>query len=204
MKLKKSPFTGEGQTHSNFNGILISNAAEPTMTSPEMVEWINVERKSKAEEEGMPFPCKKYRKLRHADFTKKVPKVLGEGYAKNFEHPFISEQNGEEYPGYKFPKREACLMAMSYSYELQSKVYDYMEELDRQTHGYLGYTIQELQDIVAGARKHSDEDSSDAGRRLRKRQDDLVLLGKAELLVDRLGQINLDLIGGGKAREIHL
>ena len=94
-------------------------------------------------------------------------------------------------------------MAMSYSYELQAKVYDYMEELDRQTHGYLGYTIQELQDIVAGARKHSDEDSSDAGRRLRKRQDDLVLLGKAELLVDRLGQINLDLIGGGKAGEFH-
>ena len=203
MKLKESPLIGEEQTHSDFSSILISNTAEPTMTSPEMVEWINAERKSKAEEEGMPFPCKKYRKLRHADFTKKVPKVPGVGYAKNFEHPFISEQNGEEYHGYKFPKREACLMAMSYSYELQAKVYDYMEELDRQTHGYLGYTIQELQDIVAGARKHSDEDSSDAGRRLRKRQDDLVLLGKAELLVDRLGQINLDLIGGGKAGEVH-
>ncbi|MCT4713217.1 Rha family transcriptional regulator [Enterobacteriaceae bacterium H11S18] len=203
MKLKESPLTGEGKTHSEFGGNFISAIAEPTMSSLEMVDYINADRKAKAEAEGMSFPCKKYRKLRHADFTKKVPKVLGEEYAKDFAHPFVNEQNGEEYPGYQFPKREACLMAMSYSYELQAKVYDYMEELDRQSHGYLNYTVQELQDIVAGARKHSDEDSSDAGRRLRQRQDDLVLLGKAEQLVDSLGQINLDLIGGGKVEVRH-
>ncbi|NQF32246.1 Rha family transcriptional regulator [Enterobacter asburiae] len=174
----------------------------PTMSSLEMVDYINAERQRKSEEEGMFFPCKKYRKLRHADFTKKVPKVLGEGYAKNFVHPFVNEQNGEEYPGYQFPKREACLMAMSYSYELQAKVYDYMEELDRQAHGYLNYSVQELQAIVAGARKVSDEDSSDAGRRLRKRQDDLVLLEKAETLVKSLSQLKLDLIGGGKFLEV--
>lgn len=174
----------------------------PTMDSLDMVDYINAERREKAEAEGMPFPCKKYRKLRHADFTKKVPKVLGEGYAKNFVHPFVNEQNGEEYPGYQFPKREACLMAMSYSYELQAKVYDYMEELDRQAHGYLNYSVQELQDIVAGARKVSDEDSSDAGRRLRQRQDDLVLLEKAESLVESLSQLKLDLVGGGKYLEV--
>jgi hypothetical protein len=35
-------------------------------------------------------------------------------------------------PGYTFPKREACLMAMSYSYELQAKVYDRMTALEEQ------------------------------------------------------------------------
>jgi hypothetical protein len=175
----------------------------PTMSSFEMVDYINAERKAKAEAEDMSFPCKNGRKLRHFDFTKKVPKVLGEEYAKNFEHLFVSEQNGEEYPGYKFPKREACLMAMSYSYELQAKVYDYMEELDRQAHGYLNYSVQELQDIVSGARKASDEDSSDAGRRLRKRQEDLVLLEKAESLVESLSQLKLDLIEGGTYQGCH-
>ncbi|EDN7240451.1 Rha family transcriptional regulator [Salmonella enterica] len=167
----------------------------PTMSSLQMVDYINADRKAKAQAEGMDFPCKKYRKLRHADFTKKVPNVLGLGYAKNFAHPFKNEQNGEEYPGYLFPKREACLMAMSYSYELQAAVYDYMEELDRQKGGYLGYTIGELQHIVASARQYSDEDSSDAGRRLRKRQDDLILLEKAEELVSSLSQLSLNLPG---------
>ncbi|MNW09608.1 hypothetical protein D3C71_2066420 [compost metagenome] len=55
-----------------------------------------------------------------------------------------------------------------------------------------------MRNIVATARKASDEDSSDAGRRLRKRQDDLPELLKAERLVDAMGQIAFDLIGGGK------
>ena len=79
---KLTALTGCGQTHSDFSSILISNTAEPTMTSPEMVEWINAERKSNAEEEGMPFPCKKYRKLRHADFTKKILKFWVRGMRK--------------------------------------------------------------------------------------------------------------------------
>ncbi|HID8512852.1 TPA: Rha family transcriptional regulator [Serratia marcescens] len=166
-----------------------------TMSSLQMVDYINAERKGKAQAEGMDFPCKKYRKLRHADFMKKVPRVLGEGCAKNFSHPQRNEQNGEEYPGYSFPKREACLMAMSYSYELQAAVYDYMEELDHQKGGYLGYTIGELQNIVASARQYSDEDSSDAGRRLKKRQGDLILLERAEHLVSSLSQLSLNLPG---------
>lgn len=197
---KLNALSGQGLVQPEISQHCIS---APTMSSHEMVDYINAERKAKAEAEGMSFPCKKYRKLRHADFMKKVPKVLGEGYAKNFVHPFVSEQNGEEYPGYQFPKREACLMAMSYSYELQAKVYDYMEELDRQAHGYLNYSVQELQDIVAGARKASDEDSCDAGRRLRKRQDDLVLLEKAESLVESLSQLKLDFIGSERDKEIH-
>ncbi|EDT2838627.1 Rha family transcriptional regulator [Salmonella enterica subsp. enterica] len=189
---KINALTGQGFDQPENGHTVIS---VPTMSSLQMVDYINADRKAKAQAEGMDFPCKKYRKLRHADFTKKVPNVLGQGYAKNFAHPFKNEQNGEEYPGYLFPKREACLMAMSYSYELQAAVYDYMEELDRQKGGYLGYTIGELQHIVASARQYSDEDSSDAGRRLRKRQDDLILLEKAEDLVSSLSQLSLNLPG---------
>lgn len=200
MKLKENPLAGEGQAHSEFGGSLISAIVEPTMSSLDMVDYINSDRKAKADAEGMSFPCKKYRKLRHDSLMLKVPKVLGENQSPKFSGDYTDEK-GRTYPCFHFPKREACLMAMSYSYELQAKVYDYMEELDRQAHGYLNYTVQELQAIVGGARKLSDEDSSDAGRRLRKRQDDLVLLDKAEQLVDSLGQINLDFIGGGKVGE---
>lgn len=200
MKLQNKPLHGEAQTHYKFGCSLISKIVEPTLSSIEMVDYINTERKGKAEAEGMAFPCKKYRKLRHADFTKKVPKVLGVGYAKNFKHPFISEQNGEEYPGYKFPKRGACLMAMSYSYELQAQVFDYMTELEGHNRSDLHVAIQHMENIVATAWKTSDEDSSDAGRRLRKRQDDLPVLKKATKLVKEFRQFPLDLIGGGKVK----
>ncbi|PHM61874.1 Rha family transcriptional regulator [Xenorhabdus ishibashii] len=173
----------------------------PTMTSLEMVDYINADRKAKAEAEGLTFPCKKYKKLRHSDFTKKVPKVLGEGCAKNFSHPIKNQQNGEIYPGYKFPKRESCLMAMSYSYELQAQVFDHMTDLEVKS-GF-GFTIQQLQDMLVLAKKASDEDSSDAGRRLRKRQDDLITLNKAEKLINDLGQVALGLIGGGKEVITH-
>ena len=90
-----------------------------TMTSLELVEFINSQRK-----EGDAI-------LTHADFLKKVPKVLGGGEGK-FSDTYIHPQNGQTYPCYVFPKREACLMAMSYSYELQAVVYDRMTELENQ------------------------------------------------------------------------
>ncbi|MBI6547252.1 Rha family transcriptional regulator [Xenorhabdus lircayensis] len=173
----------------------------PTMTSLEMVDYINADRKAKAEAEGLTFPCKKYRKLRHSDFTKKVPRVLGEEYAKNFSHPIKNQQNGEIYPGYKFPKRESCLMAMSYNYELQAQVFDHMTDLEAKS-GF-GFTIQQLQNMLSLARKASDEDSSDAGRRLRRRQDDLVILNKAENVIGVLGQMAIELVGGGKEMIAH-
>lgn len=173
----------------------------PTMSSLEMVDYINADRKAKAETEGLTFPCKRYSKIQHKHILAKSPRVLGKEHSAKFLAQYI-DSTGRELPCYQYPKREACLMAMSYSYELQAKVYDYMEELDRQAHGYLNYSVQELQAIVAGARKVSDEDSSDAGRRLRKRQDDLVLLNKAESLVKSLSQLNLDFVGGGKSLEV--
>jgi hypothetical protein len=48
-------------------------------------------------------------------------------FSDTYRHP----QNGQVYPSYRFPKREACLMAMSYSYDMQAKVYDKMTALER-------------------------------------------------------------------------
>ena len=87
-----------------------------TMSSLELVEFINSQR-GEGEAE-----------LRHADFLAKVPKVLGQDERK-FSSVYLGG-NGQERPCYRFPKREACLMAMSYSYELQAKVFDRMTELE--------------------------------------------------------------------------
>ncbi|WP_192881121.1 MULTISPECIES: Rha family transcriptional regulator [unclassified Photorhabdus] len=170
----------------------------PTMTSLEMVDYINDERKAKAEAEGMGFPCKKYRKLEHRSFMKKVPKVLGQASEKFFSvDTFINGTGGKvERDIYRFFKRESCLMAMSYSYELQAQVFDHMTELEVKS-GF-GFTIQQLQHMLVLAKRASDEDSSDAGRRLRKRQDDLVTLNKAEKLIGDISQMALGLVGGGK------
>lgn len=87
--------------------------ANPTMTSLELVKFINDSRKTGEAE------------LLHRNFMAKVDTVLGGG-ALIFKHTQTNSQNGMTYPIYTFPKREACLMAMSYSYELQAKVFDRM------------------------------------------------------------------------------
>lgn len=87
------------------------------MTSLELVDFINEQRK-----QGEP-------ELRHDHFMAKVPKVLGEEAAPNFRGSYVGKDNTSR-PCYRFPKREACLMAMSYSYELQAKVFDRMTDLE--------------------------------------------------------------------------
>ena len=90
-----------------------------TMTSLELVEFINSQRK---EADAI---------LTHADFMKKVPKVLGEKDAGLFSDIY-ADSYGRQQRCYRFAKRGACLMAMSYSYELQAVVYDRMTELENQ------------------------------------------------------------------------
>lgn len=90
----------------------------PTMSSLEMVEFINSQRK-----QGEAV-------LRHDNFISKVPKVLGDKAALTFQGSYRG-RDGTTRPCYRFPKREACLMAMSYSYELQAKVFDRMTELEK-------------------------------------------------------------------------
>lgn len=92
-----------------------------TMTSLELVEFINSQRK-----EGEAI-------LRHDDFMRKVPKVLGEEAAPKFYGVdiFTNGTGGKvERKIYRLPKREACLMAMSYSYDIQAKVFDRMTALE--------------------------------------------------------------------------
>ncbi|EFS2711053.1 Rha family transcriptional regulator [Salmonella enterica] len=194
---KLSALNGQGLAQPEIGQGAIS---APTMSSLEIVDYINANRKAKAESEGLLFPCKKYRKLEHRSFMKKVPKVLGDAAAKFFAtDTYINGTGGVvERDICNFPKREACLMAMSYDYELQAQIFDYMTELERNINGDLVYTIQQMENIVSSARKASDEDSSDAGRRLRQRQDDLPLLDKAEKLVKDFRQFSFELIGGGK------
>lgn len=99
----------------------ITSVTNPTitMTSLELVAYINSQR-GEGEAE-----------LRHDDFLRKVPKVLGEEMAATLRASYLDSMNREK-PSYTFPKREACLMAMSYSYELQAKVFDQMTHLEEQ------------------------------------------------------------------------
>ena len=91
-----------------------------TMTSLELVEFINSQRKEGEAE------------LRHDHFMVKVPKVLGDAAPKFLGVDIFTNGTGGqvERKVYRFPKRESCLMAMSYSYDLQAKVYDKMTALE--------------------------------------------------------------------------
>lgn len=91
-----------------------------SMTSLELVDFIN-----STKEDGQPD-------LRHDHFMAKVPRVIGKA-APNFlgTDSYANGSGGRVIRRiYTFPKREACLMAMSYSYELQALVFDKMTALE--------------------------------------------------------------------------
>lgn len=94
------------------------------MSSIEIVKLINDHRSNSIVDAIIPT-------LRHSDFLAKVPNVLGVEYSEKFRSTYLAN-NGKENPCYRFEKREACLMAMSYSYELQAIVFDRMTELENQ------------------------------------------------------------------------
>lgn len=100
---------------------LININPDLTMSSLEIVKVINAIRES----EGANT------ELMHSDFLKKVPFVLGEIVAGNFSCYYVAS-NGKQNPCYNFPKREAMLMLMSYSYTAQAAVYDAYVKLENQ------------------------------------------------------------------------
>lgn len=117
-----------------MSNIVKTGSAPVTMTSLEIVDFINDLRKEDALKAGAAFPSPGFAKLEHSDFTKKVPEVLGER-AGNFSATYqIPGPNGSSRaaPCYRFPKREASLMAMSYSYKIQARVWDHMTALEEQ------------------------------------------------------------------------
>lgn len=75
------------------------------MSSLELVALINSQRKQGEVE------------LTHRAFVEKVFVVLGDSFAADFKDTRATE-DGKEIPCYTFPYREACLMVMSYAYEL--------------------------------------------------------------------------------------
>ncbi len=135
---------------------LISTESNPvTMSSLEMVEYINEQRKQDALAAGSTFPSKEFAKLRHDSFMDKVPEVLGENAPKFIGTQKYGNNNTREI--YTFPKREACLMAMSYSYDLQAKVFDKMTALENATRnpialmGGMQAITEQINEIVAHA-----------------------------------------------------
>lgn len=111
---------------------LITTGNTPTMTSLELVDFINEHRKQQAIANSLPFPCGLFTRLVHHNFMAKVPKVLGR-LAPNFlgSNTYANGKGGTQTRDvYILPKREACLMAMSYSYALQAAVFDHMTALE--------------------------------------------------------------------------
>jgi hypothetical protein len=106
------------------NGSYESVARTISMTSLELVEFINIHRDRHADATGTDFVL-----LMHKSFLAKVPEVLGEETSAKFLAD-LPDSYGRPRKGYSFPKRESCLMAMSYSYELQAAVFDHMTALE--------------------------------------------------------------------------
>lgn len=109
----------------NTENAVVLNSSTVTMTSLEIVEFINTHR----QEQGNTSV------LRHDHFMAKVPQVIGESLAPKFlGTSFYTNGAGHQVARniYNFPKREACLMAMSYSYELQAEIFDRMTALEQQ------------------------------------------------------------------------
>ncbi|WP_275628808.1 hypothetical protein [Pseudomonas sp. 273] len=111
-----------------MTGLTTTGGQAATMTSLELVDFINEHRKQQAEQAGQPFPSDEFPELLHKNFLAKVPEVLGERSAEFAAD--LPDSYGRPRRGYRFPKRESCLMAMSYSYDLQAAVFDHMTALE--------------------------------------------------------------------------
>ncbi|HGC8062573.1 TPA: hypothetical protein ACI1IM_004314 [Yersinia enterocolitica] len=86
---------------------VISNEAL-TMSSLEMVDYINADRKVKAESEGLKFPCKRYTKIQHKHILAKTPKVLGEEHSAKFLAEY-TDSTGRDLPCYNYRETRSLL-----------------------------------------------------------------------------------------------
>lgn len=124
VRAKIADWTVNGKSKNSLLGkIVVSEVPvdnDTTMTSLELVSYINTVRAQEGD----------FTELTHDNFLKKVQRVLGDA-AGNFNASYLNSQNKEQ-PMYRFPKREATLMAMSYSRTISAQVYDRMEALEKQ------------------------------------------------------------------------
>lgn len=201
MKLKSTAILGRGQTHPEFTSG--ANIAELKFHDQVVIPFDNGDGK-------IWFTAEQLAKLLGYADVKQVNKIF-QRHKEEFTESMttlakvtVSNKNNElEYVQIRlFSLRGAHLIGMlsrtKIARELRIWLLDLAEQESSAPQGGVHHTIEQMRNIVATARKASDEDSSDAGRRLRKRQDDLPELLKAERLVDAMGQIPFDLIGGGK------
>ena len=143
-----------------------NNTDQVTMVSLELVDYINDSRK---------FDEKPVQ-LRHADFMAKVPKVLWVETSEKFRSSYLAG-NGEQRPCYRLPKREACLMAMSYSYELQAQIFDRMTAMENHiaAQNLPSYAIE---DPIERAKKWIEEEKQ---KQLAIQERDHAIATKAEI-----------------------
>ena len=115
-----------------------SNSGALTMSSIELVDFINGERPAR------------HSPLRHDHFMVKVPRVLGEAAPQYLgARDYVANGVTHSRKIYNFPKREACLMAMSYSYDLQAKVFDRMTELEQSAQTQIPKTLSSALRLAA-------------------------------------------------------
>ena len=94
-----------------------------------IVDYINSGRREHAESAGKPFPSKGHARLRHASFIKKLEAHPGI-HSTEFSGEY-TDSSGRKVKCYNLPEREARLMVMSESLEVQTKVLDRLMELER-------------------------------------------------------------------------
>lgn len=134
---------------------LILNNNEPTMSSLEIVDLINQERKAEAERN----PGTKYIELRHDNFMAKVPKVLGENQSPKFLGDYSDTKN-RTYKCYYLPQREAFLMVLSESTQIQAKLYDAYQALQKKvaiSEAKLSEILTGMQNQIASNQKDNAE-----------------------------------------------